>query len=339
VNNFSFSTYHALHVSGTKRLSRRYGLALTGAYTWSHMIDNSSEIFGPGVRIIANPFAIGAGSATAVEAITPFPQSSDNHLQGERGHSSFDRRHRLAFSYLWALPSPSAGAARAVLGNWQFSGFFTIQSGQPFTPINAFGRCVDALGDGVLTNDRPDIGNPSAPANSVALLNNTLCLDPSNPLALANPVAPGQGAFITATGVGISPSNARFVQVPRNRLGTAGRNILIGPRLVNLDFAVFKNFPFAERRNLQFRMEVYNLFNTRNPGNAIGNVFSTDAQPVPGIAFAPVAPTVTPARVIGVIPENMIDAVDAVSGDPLFLSRRFMNTSARKFQFAVKFLF
>ena len=69
------------------------------------------------------------------------------------------------------------------------------------------------------------------------------------------------------------------------------------------------------------------------------NVFTVDAQPVPSIALAPIGPSNTPARVIGSIPENALNAVDPTTGEGLFLSRRFMNTSSRRFQFGLKFLF
>lgn len=360
VTNAARSNYHALHVSGTRRLSRPRGwfnsFALTAAYTWSHMIDNASEIFGPGVRVIQSQQGITiAGSTfpnfdpTPIEAVTPFAQDPNNALRGERGNSTFDRRHRATISFLWVLPSPSTRVAKWMFGDWQMSGFITAQSGQPFSPINASinSPCADANGDGGLTNDRPNVGNPNAPFNSVALLNNRFCADPNDPNAAIraiatnpmNAIVPGAGLYINAERLPTSPNISRWIQVGRNQLGNAGRNILRGPSVTNVDFALLKNFRWGERRNVQVRAEAYNLFNKRNPGNPIGNVFTTDAQPVPGIAFAPVSPGATPARVVGVIPENIIDAADGVTGEGLFLSQRFMNTSSRKFQFAVKLLF
>lgn len=347
VTNGAHSSYNALQLIGTKRISRKYDVAVTAAYTWSHMIDNSSEIFGPGVRLL-NIFT-GTG-ASEVEAITPFAQDYRNTTSAERGNSSFDRRHRLAISYLWNIPSPSAGAPKWVLGGWQLNGFVTIQSGQPFTPINGRtgGACQDAFGDGLPTNDRPDLGSAGTALNSVALINNQMCIDPRDFASMSaatlaairatNLVGGVTGSdYIDSNGSPTGASANHFVQVGLNRVGNAGRNILNGPRLTNFDMAVLKNFPWGERWNIQFRAEAYNVFNSRNPGNPIGNVFSTTAQPVPGIAFVPV--TVTPARVIGTIPENAIDAQDQLTGTGLFLSRRFMNTSARHFQFALKIQF
>ena len=338
VTNGAFSTYHAIQFSATKRLDPKTGTAISAAYTWSHMIDNASEIFGPGV-FRGDIFSILTGENRPLEVITPFPQIYNNTTTGEKGNSAFDRRHRLAISYLWVIPGPDAGAAKAMLGGWQMNGFFTVQSGQPFTPLNAFARCRDANGDGVLTNDRPDVGNPTAPENSVALLNNSLCFEPSSAAAIANPLVAGAGQYITPEGNPITPEQARFVQVPLGRSGNVGRNVLRGPRTTNLDMAVLKNVGFGERRNLQFRIEVYNLFNTRNPGSPLGNVFTVDAQPSPSVGLSPIGPGTTPARIIGSIPENSLDAVDPITDQGLFLSRKFMNTSSRRFQFGVKFLF
>ena len=78
------------------------------------------------------------------------------------------------------------------------------------------------------------------------------------------------------------------------------------------------------------------MCNHRNPGNPIGNVFSTDAQFSPAFAFSP---RYTAAGVTGVIPENAIDAFDAVSLANTFGSQRYMNTSSRRMQFGLKLFF
>jgi len=346
VTNTGFSSYHALQISGTQRLSSRLPVAVTASYTWSHMIDNASEIFGPGVRFISSgsitDLLTGNASAQTVEAITPFPQDSRDPRRAERGNSSFDRTHRVAVSFLALLPSPDSGPGRWFFGDWQVNGIFTAQSGQPFSPLNAIGNCLDANGDSILTNDRPLAGNPSAPVNSVAIL------APDSGCTMINPVG-GIGGYVDARDSSANPqrftqaaalSMFHFVQAPLNTNGDAGRNILRGPNTINLDLGVFKNFPWGERRNLQVRVEAYNVFNRPNPGNLLGNVFTSDAQPVPAIAF--LSGSTTPSRVTGVIPENALDAVDtspSATQRSLFLSRRFMNTGARRLQLGVRFIF
>jgi hypothetical protein len=86
VGNGARSSYHSLQVSATKRYAHPgifHGLALTGSYTWSHMIDTTSEIFGPEVRRVRS-FRTLRQEAGAVEIITPFAQDPNNPHAAER---------------------------------------------------------------------------------------------------------------------------------------------------------------------------------------------------------------------------------------------------------------
>ena len=336
VTNSGLSTYNGLQASLNTRTLHPHGnsLSFSLAYTWSHMIDTDSEIFGPGVHFIqgniaalslSSPYGLGS-----LQAITPFAQTY-NDLGAERGNSSYDRRQRLVFSEIWGLPSPPSNfkpAAKAILGGWNVNGVGTMQSGQPFSPLNGtpLGTCADGNGDGQLTNDRPDIGNPSAPLNSVALLVDSTCRSTSE-------------GYVGLNGQSISPSNAHFVQVPlgwhNNLGGNAGRNILTGPAIIDFDFALFKQFHWGDTKALEFRWEVYDVFNTANFSYLLGDVFSSNAQSTPGYAFSTSA---TAAAVTGAIPENTIDA--KTTGNKYdFLSRGNMNTGNRTMQFGVHFTF
>ena len=367
VTNAGASTYNALQASLTKRYvrSRAGDLTFTASYTWSHMIDNASDFFGPSFQFLAA--TVGANSngtskvqgdfasafydsaesqgLQSIDAITPLAQDPNN-LAAEKGNSTFDRRQRFASSYLWE-PFPTRGVA---LRGWQLNGIITYQSGQPFSPLNGTptGACADAFGEGVLTNDRPSISNPRAPLSSVALLTASNCT-----IAVGTP--PTQ-AYMDISGNPIDPANAHFVQEPLGtrpgqtfsvgsetfKAGSAGRNSLIGPSLAEWDAALMKNFHIGETKVLQFRWEVYDALNHQNPGFTIGNVFAANAQPTESYAFSQ---SRTPASVTGVIPENAIDAtvLTQTSSGPTktntFLSQRFMNTSARTMQFGVKFTF
>ena len=53
--------------------------------------------------------------------------------------------------------------------------------------------------------------------------------------------------------------------------GTAGRNTLIGPGSKQVDFSLSKRFPLGASR-LEFRWEIFNLFNTTNFGQPNGNI-------------------------------------------------------------------
>jgi hypothetical protein len=124
------SNYHALQLEARKRYSRGYGFTL--AYTFSHAIDNVSDLF---------PIA-GA----------PILAQNQTRLDLERGNANFDIRHRLAASFIWDLPfyrSATSGIARW-LGGWQLAAVFQSNTGQPFT----LNLPLDANLDGNLT-DRP----------------------------------------------------------------------------------------------------------------------------------------------------------------------------------------
>lgn len=124
------SSYHALQLEARKRYNSNF--QFTAAYTWSHAIDDVSDVF-----------PIAGAPALA--------QDSTN-LRAERASANFDIRHRFAASLLWDLPffRSSHGVARHLLANWQIASIFQAHTGQPFTLNLPF----DANLDGNLT-DRP----------------------------------------------------------------------------------------------------------------------------------------------------------------------------------------
>jgi hypothetical protein len=121
--------------------------------------------------------------------------------------------------------------------------------------------------------------------------------------------------------------------------GNAGRNILIGPGLTNLDLAVSKEFSLRDHLRMQLRFEAYDLTNTHNPGSPLGDAFSVATEAAPALVFTSGTAPITPARVTGVIPENSLDAIDGATGASLFRTNRFMNTSSRRMQAALKLVF
>jgi len=125
------SIYHALQASVTKRFSG--GRQLTAGYTWSHAIDDVSDVFD-----LAGAFSL--------------PQD-DSNLRAERGNANFDVRHRFVWSSLSNVPfisrfNDARGFKGAVLGGWQIASISTYQTGQPFTVNTSF----DVNGDGNLTD-------------------------------------------------------------------------------------------------------------------------------------------------------------------------------------------
>lgn len=190
------------------------------------------------IDIVANAFG-GADNG-------PFPQDIRNRF-ADRGNSGFDITHRLTYSTNYELPfgkgrkySFDSGVANAVLGGWDMNLIFTAQGGLPFTPVlqtsvsNAGGSRPDRLAEGTL--DNPDRAK---------------WYDTS---------------FNTAGAAWGVPQQFTF--------GNGGRNILRGPGRVNFDYSVFKDFSFHEKFKLQYRAEIFNLFNTPQfdlPNSSIGS--------------------------------------------------------------------
>jgi hypothetical protein len=220
------SAYHALQT----RLDRRFanGLQLTAAYTWSKLIDSTSD----GVSDVE--------SQDMGSNFTSIPVSLGG-LKLDRGLSDFDRPQRLTIAYLWAVPGPRSGFWRYTLGGWSVAGITTFQSGTPFTVANGSNR------NGFGTKaDRADIGNPAAPVNSRAIIFPQCSTDYKNP-DTGSCVNPTEVHWVQGTG---SPNAST---VGRNTLRTGGTN--------NFDLNLTKAIPLGEPRRLELRWEALNAFN------------------------------------------------------------------------------
>jgi hypothetical protein len=68
-----------------------------------------------------------------------------------------------------------------------------------------------------------------------------------------------------------------FADPGPNRYGTAGRNTIRGPNLVNYDFSVFKQFRISENKRIEFRTEFYNLTNTPHFNQPASNFSTKDS--------------------------------------------------------------
>ena len=151
--NFASSSYNSLQAELSRSFVR--GITFRAAYTYSKDLDDASEIF--------NTF----NSPTVYQA-----DLSANGLKKEWGNSAWDHRNYIVLSYVWAPKGYTASNAieNGLLGaftrHWTISGVERFQSG-PYSTINESG--FDANGDGSTANDRPIIGNASAPFNTAGI--------------------------------------------------------------------------------------------------------------------------------------------------------------------------
>jgi hypothetical protein len=159
----------------------------------------------------------------------------------DRAVSDFDVPHRFVSSVIWQLPRVTNHGflLRLLASGWEFNGILTMQSGSPFSVTSGVDNSQSGVGA-----DRADIiGDPS--------------------LSSGRPTAQLLQRYF---------NTSAFTVNTVGTFGTAGRNILLGPGIVNLDFGVIKAFALAERYKLQFRAESFNAFNHANFANPNANV-------------------------------------------------------------------
>ena len=155
-----------------------------------------------------------------------------NVLKRNRARAGFDTPQIFQLAYVYELPigkgkqwAGGGGVATKIASDWQISGIFSAISGQPFTVTSS--QALDAVGQ----TQTPD---------QVGTIKKLGGIGSGNPF--------------------YEPS--AFAQSAVDTYGTAGRNTLLGPGSVNLDFSLFRTFKLTERFDLQFRADAANFFNS-----------------------------------------------------------------------------
>jgi Carboxypeptidase regulatory-like domain len=156
-----------------------------------------------------------------------------------RGLSAFDSTHNFVASYSYQLPFDKLGGPKRLTNGWVVSGITKFSTGLPVTMVetaNSDASDASLLGTSfggpiILPVDTPQITGP---------------LDISNPRSSAN------NQFFSPAAFGLPSIGTE---------GDSARRWFHGPGLNNWDFALLKNTALTERLNLQFRAELFNLFN------------------------------------------------------------------------------
>jgi hypothetical protein len=223
-----------------------------------------------GVYTFSKSLDDGDSMNTSVATNSPaFASNPLNPKQADYGHASFDVRHSGVINATYDLPfgrkSASGGPnwVSTLTGNWQVSGIETLLSGLPFTPQLSYNPANDG-----------DSRNPVRPSLNPAF---------TGPVILGGP-----GRYFDP--------NAFIAPLP-NTYGNAPRNFLVGPALAETDFSVVKRFLLTERLNLQFRSEIFNIFNRTNL-NTPNPVVFTSATSGPSPTAGVITSTTTTSRQI-----------------------------------------
>jgi hypothetical protein len=275
------SYYNAFQASLQKRFS--HGFQLSSSYTFSKSIDTNSLTFSQGTEFAAQ---------SAIENAFPF------NTKANRGPSSWDMTHYWSTNYAYELPfGPGkavggglTGAGGKLLGGWSLAGVMSVTSGPKFSPILGIdyaGALPQSAGGG----EKPDLA-PGGKLNPVL----------GGPIKYYDPLA-----FVLPP---LAPDCPGTTNCTRTAFGNVGRNTITGPGLWTFDFSMLKDTKLTERATLQFRTEIFNLFNRANFAMPDNVVFLAGGQRNP--TAGRITPTATAAGVV---------------------------TPARQIQFGLKFIF
>lgn len=285
--NSAFSNYEGLQAE-FRATNLFKQLTLRTNYTWSHTLDNVSEIFGSGY----------AGNTSA------YSQNVLNYSGQEYGNSGINFPQTWNLTLVEDIPflRSQPGIIGHVLGGWAVSGTYILQSGQGYTPSQIFinedsgGVANDVNFD--LDNNgpyggetsRPFVGSLSAPvtqvgiyfqdACSVGFASSTACTatatytpPPGNTLVSLNSLnSTGTVATVSNSQVRYIANGAEADSIYGTPFGNVARNSVRDFHTNIANFTLYKNFKFWERANLRWDMSMLNVFNHPNYGNTFGGI-------------------------------------------------------------------
>jgi Mg-chelatase subunit ChlD len=291
------STYHALQTKIDVQVIDT--LVLGTSYTLSKLIDDVPDYH----SAIAGINQIPVFGSTLSLAQNPLDVSG-----GERALSNLDRRHSFKGHFMYSFPRlrGRSGFMAKLTEGWQASGIFELGSGSPYTAIQYFGQSAGstAIYSSMFADRfgsvRPFTGSLSAAPDTVAFSNASNQFYRFFLNADGTPVVSATGYIIAnrrsfhagelvearyiyndygveqaARLMGLAADAFGKIYAAGRPFGNEGRNNLISPKLVNMDFAIIKTTKLSEKVSLQFRAESYNLFN--HPNHAIPNFILENA--------------------------------------------------------------
>jgi Carboxypeptidase regulatory-like domain/TonB dependent receptor-like, beta-barrel len=184
-----------------------------------------------------------------------FVQDAHN-LRADYAPADFNQTHRLSLSYSYQLPlgkgrTWSLGRANWVVGGWNTSGILTFASGLPES-VFCCSRIPDQFGN--LFGSRIRANVSGSPTSGITQTD----LQWINPAVFS---VPTPGTY-----------------------GNSGRNIVRVPGQRQADIAFVKDTPITEHQDLQFRLEIFNLFSSTHTGQHFFNsgVYQSPANCTPG---------------------------------------------------------
>jgi len=168
------------------------------------------------------------------------------------GPSAFDAPQRFVFNYVWDLPIPKADGFKGKLVNgWEVSGIVSFQTGFPIRITSQ--DDIEQYDSGFLFEAA---GEPNYAAGQTHLIKTNIRQT---------------GGFV------FDPNLFTNSTVPSGQIGNAPRTICCGPGINNWDMSFMKNTPIGEKMQLQFRTDIFNIWNHAQFYSVDGNVSNQGA--------------------------------------------------------------
>ncbi len=201
----------------------------------------------------------------------------------DEGYNNFDVRHTFNVSAIYSLPwgKNLTGVGKALIGGWEVGTILNARSGLPVPVLIV----------------RPDVVYVDAaglvyqtPAAGRAAVINTPRGGASRNVRRPDLIS-GANPFLNQDRTILNP--AAFTAPKPGSFGNMLRNQIHGPKFLQQDLILAKKFAITEAANIEFRTEVFNLFNVTNfanPPGTLPNVLGTGTNQLqPGQPFTAAA--------------------------------------------------
>jgi carboxypeptidase family protein len=304
---------------------------------WSHTGDSiyhslqamfSSKFQNNSMLQVAYTFSKNLGDTTFGYVGTSTVFADNTNHRANRGPVDFDRRHVLSATLIYYLPALTNSHAllRQVAGGWESNTIVNYASGNAIT-VQGNNGLGDASGTGTTSG-----------------------LFVNRPLRVT-----GQPCHLSSSprGQWLNPNAFTWDGYQLGTFGNSGPGQCAGPPVDNVDFAIAKNWRLTERTKLQFRVEMFNVFNHPqfrfNGANlAFNESGCTHFIPGPGgtgqVCDSTVDTGTWPVDASGLLCKATPSSCVAIKGGALapanFGQPQFSSQSGnREIQYALKFIF
>ena len=263
------SNYNSLQTKVEKRLSGGNSLLVT--YTWAHSLDDA-------------PTPLGTTGDWGYRQNNLIP------IKMDYSNTGFDTRHRITLNAYYDVPFGAGrkflnhpGIADYIVGGWSANATFVAQTGNPFTvgpsgisgPNNGGSRAIKVKNP-FSTGGTFQAPNPSLVASVDCAAKTRNRNNWYNPCSFKNPWNTKDATYELAHYIPVDAADAAatgatmpvYVTALSDVLGYLGgkRDEVYGPGYERVNMSIFKNFKTYREQSLQFRSDIFNVFNTPSLG-------------------------------------------------------------------------